>query len=541
MGSLPIISCSSSRPDFEGKEEDIKVPDEPIIVDNIWEKYKEVKSLDKGSSSHVFLVEERETETEYALKVMDFKYKSFFEAEFEVLKQVNCRNIVKLVTAYVDEEKEKHYICLNYCSGKSLCDRLTNWQVAYTEGVAAKSVKDILVALKYLHDKNIVHRDVKLDNLVFRSMNDEALVLLDFGLAETVNPSRCYSPAGGTPLYMAPEVIPSEYEVLGETLVKSDMWALGVCAYAILNGCLPFNSCKNDLEDLWDVLKNKPLHFKNEKLSLEARNFLSKLLERDVEKRMSAEEALREPWIVKSGMNDTEILASTVSALRLFTARNSFRRALQSLAANLVTDPDKEYLKNLFQQFDLNNDGEISKDECVTVLENMIGTSQWSYIASCFKINLSAHEDLSIQRQASHLANEIIKHSDENKDQLVSWEEFQHAIARCELSKDERKMYAVFATLDQNGDGVISMEELKYCLECSEMVKRCSLLESVEQTFTDAADHKGGMKFDTFKDILKDPQVWHSTLYSLQSYRFNERIDKKLVPAVDNIKIMKVD
>jgi len=514
---LYMGACLTARPREQSIDiNDIEQSAEPLEVDNIWENFEFIRVLDdRGCSSKVLLVKDSNTQREYALKVMDSQYQYYFEREFEVLKRLHFRNIVKVYNAYIDKAVGKLYICLEYCSGRHLCDRLTE-RGSYTEGIAAKSVKDLLLALKHVHDLNVIHRDVKLENLVFQSEHSNAgLKLLDFGLAEYVDdPEELCLPAGGTPFYMAPEVIPNGREIRKELLKKSDMWALGVCVFFILNGSLPFWS--EDRSELFQMIKHEnPLQNWNENLSLEAKAFVSKLLEKDVEKRVTAEEALQEPWIVKSGTNDNAIVGSTVEALRLFYAKYSFHRALQKLAAQKVTKYDREYFKQLFDRFDLNQDGKISKGEFVTELERMMNTNEYDNIEACF--NSDTHEELSNKEKAVNMANEIMKHADDNKDQMISWEEFQYAIARFELRKNEHKIHAVFSALDRNRDGYISTKELKDCLQIAERKEdSCDMklpespgskdefVVGIVKAFKNLTHGSGLMNFDEFKNLLKD-------------------------------------
>merc|ERR1719285_887999 len=255
-------------------------------------------------------------------------------------------------------------------------------------------------------------RDLKPANFVYLTKDSSAgLKLLDFGLAKIVDPQEQYVFHAGTPYFMAPELIQNMGKRSGECSKKIDMWAFGVCLFAILNGKLPFEG-ESKSELFRNIVKQKKLKFRSKGLSSDAKDLIFKLLKRSPDNRFSVDEALEHPWILRSGMNESEILQSTVDALKLFHAKHSVHRALQRLAAQKVTKHDKDYFKQLFDRFDKNGDGKISKDECVAVLEG----------------------SLMYKKEAVKVAEEMISCSDDNKDEVISWEEFQHSIARRDLS-----------------------------------------------------------------------------------------------------------
>jgi len=473
---------------------------EPREVANIWRVFEFRKNLGVGASCQVCLVKKRDTNELYALKIMNYRFTRLFEMEMEILKCLDCPNIVRLEGAYKDVRTQ--YICMEYCSGNSLFHRLSK-KNTYSEAVAANSCKEMLQALKHIHDMNIVHRDIKPANFVYLTKDSNAgLKLLDFGMAIRVSPLEEYIFRVGTPYYMSPELVQNNETRSGDMCKKSDMWALGVCLFIILNGKFPFRgSGKPEL--FHNILKQKNLSFGNKGLSAEAKDFIFKLLRRDPIRRMTVDDALQHPWIVKSGMNDIEVMESTVEALRLFNAKHSVHRALQRLAAKKVLKYDKKYFKKLFDRFDRNGDGKISRAECIAVLE---GSLMYTF-------------------EAAKVADEMISNSDDNKDETISWEEFQHSIARRDLSINEYKMHAVFCALDVNRDGHISTHELIHCLVNEEYEVECESLMNIVKVFNNATLESGRMTFDHFRKLLSDPKLRTSTFMSLESLDLMEVLD----------------
>jgi len=469
-------------------------------ISNIWKVFMFKKNLGTGASCQVCLVEKRSTNVEYALKMIDFKYAKLFTKELETLQTMDCPNIVRIEGGYKDMRMQ--YICMEYCSGKSLFDRLSK-EKKYNEGVAANCAKEMLQAIKYLHDLNIVHRDIKPANFVFLTEDSHAgLKLLDFGLAKPVNPYEIYSYRSGTPYFMAPELIQNRIKRSADVCKASDMWALGVCVFVILNGKLPFTG--RDREELFHkIIHQENLKFRTKGLSADAKDFVFKLLARNASKRLCVDDALKHPWIVRSGMNENEILQSTVDSLRLFNAKHSVHRALQRLASQKVTKHDKEYFKQLFDRFDKNGDGHISRDECIAALEG----------------------SLMYTNEACNVADEMIKNADDNCDNKISWDEFQNAIARRDLTHNEYKMHAVFSALDVNRDGYISSEELVHCLRSDEGQAEDESVMLIAEVFKNAADEHGHITFDLFKKLLTDPKVGESTFKTLDDGEMNEVLD----------------
>merc|ERR1719193_2547945 len=224
---------TSSNSDSDGNQPDKKSEEKcaessPHVkeISNIWKVFMFRKNLGTGASCQVCLVKKRETNVEYALKMLDFKYEKLFRKELDTLLTMDCPNIVRIEGGYRD--KRMQYICMEYCSGKSLFDRLSK-EKKYNEGVAANCAKEMLQAVKYLHDLDIVHRDIKPTNFVFLTENSYAgLKLLDFGLAKPVNPHEVYRYRSGTPYFMAPELIQNRVKRSADVCKASDMWALGV-------------------------------------------------------------------------------------------------------------------------------------------------------------------------------------------------------------------------------------------------------------------------------------------------------------------------
>jgi len=154
--------------------------------------------------------------------------------------EVDHPNIVKFYETYKDQ---KHYhIVMEYCDGGELFQQVIS-NGKYNETQAISIVKQILSALRHLHDKNIAHRDLKPENIIFESRDPDnlSIKMIDFGLSKLVRGQKEMITKLGTPYYVSPEVLEGKYDK------QCDMWAVGVITYILLSGIPPFNG-KNEIE-----------------------------------------------------------------------------------------------------------------------------------------------------------------------------------------------------------------------------------------------------------------------------------------------------
>jgi calcium-dependent protein kinase len=158
-------------------------------------------------------------------------------------------------------------------------------------------MRSILHVLKYLHSKGIVHRDIKPEHFLLTSDERESqkIKLIDFGLARKHKPgSAPMTTFTGSPSFVAPEVIARRYDHM------CDMFSVGVTAYFLLTGMLPFDGPTD--EETFDLISEGKFKFPSSSvfLSDDAKDFVTKLLRVDPNKRMSSGRALNHPWLLKA-------------------------------------------------------------------------------------------------------------------------------------------------------------------------------------------------------------------------------------------------
>lgn len=190
----------------------------------------------------------RDLNEDRALKIIkrtSVTSESDFGNEISMLKSIDHPNVLKYYECYVDDHN--YYIVTEYCPGGELLSfivkerGINDWQAAYI-------MKQVLSAVAYCHNRGIVHRDLKVENVLVKDSsastgNDEYgsrkrinVKLIDFGISCRIRPHQRLNKFFGTPYYMAPEVIKRDYNE------KCDLWAAGVIIYIIMCGYPPFRA-----------------------------------------------------------------------------------------------------------------------------------------------------------------------------------------------------------------------------------------------------------------------------------------------------------
>ena len=209
-------------------------------------------------------------------------------------------NIVALIDLF--ENSDYYYIVLEYMQGKDLFDYIQFRNFKITENRVKELAYQCGVAIKYLHSYGIVHRDLKLEN-VMMSDNTEAGVpkLVDFGLAKMIGPNEKADEPFGTLGYVAPEVLKKE-----PYSTSCDLWSYGCIIYALLSGSLPFDH-ESQKETIKMTLENK-LEFDLpcwSNISDSCKELLTKLLTKDPKKRITLDQCLKHSWFNGIDLNAT--------------------------------------------------------------------------------------------------------------------------------------------------------------------------------------------------------------------------------------------
>jgi len=217
-------------------------------------KYDIKALIGRGSFSRVVRVEHKSTRQPYAIKMIETRYREgreVCESELCVLRRVRHANIIQLVEVF--ETAERVYMVMELATGGELFDRVIA-RGSFTERDATCVLQMVLDGVRYLHTLGITHRDLKPENLLYYHPGaDSKIIITDFGLAssrkkgdECLMKTTC-----GTPEYIAPEIL-----VRKPYTNAVDMWALGVIAYILLSGTMPFED-ENRMRLYRQILKGK--------------------------------------------------------------------------------------------------------------------------------------------------------------------------------------------------------------------------------------------------------------------------------------------
>ena len=261
------------------------------------EHYQICGYLGRGKFATVYKCLHRETQQYFAAKLCH-AHSNLVDTEISILSRfAHMKNIVNLHAVYQDSRES--VLVLDLVPGGELLDLLG--RTILTEYDVTGLIRQLCSTLYCLHYKNIVHMDIKPENLLVTACPFRPnLRLVDFGLSQILTPNRpgCLEEIGGTPEFLAPEILRSA----GRRVVTPavDMWCVGVTTYIALTGVSPFQG-EGHVETVANILNSG--YYSGDELfgcySRDALDFISKLLEPVPGKRLTAADCLSHPWLSK--------------------------------------------------------------------------------------------------------------------------------------------------------------------------------------------------------------------------------------------------
>ena len=411
-------------------------------------KYKVISKLGEGSYGTVYLAINIMTKAKVSMKkinkVKDNEVNELeIKNEIDILKKLDHPNVLKILEFY--STHKAYYIITGYCSKGELYSQIT---YKFSEHQLAVLFYQVFSGLLYLHSNHIVHRDLKLENILISDIENDILTdnkyfwvkIIDFGTAKIFEKNKTEKAVVGSSYYIAPEVLNKKYNE------KCDTWSVGVILYMFLVGRAPFDGDNDD-----EIIQNIKMgcfnseHHKLQTASLEVQDLVKQLLEVNVSNRLSAAEALKHPWFVKFDSKrlykniEVDRVEMYIDRLMHYQINSKFQQMVLAFIVHNV--PDSEETKNIlkiFRQFNENDDGKLTKTELFNGLAKYVKTNKLKqYINDLFLILDGAGRG------------------------YIEYEEFLRAcIDKHNVLSDEHLVYA-FNFFDKNNTGRINVEAIK--------------------------------------------------------------------------------
>ena len=275
------------------------------------------KLLGEGSFGKVHLTKKEGDSKKYATKELDreeidsSEAKKYLINEIRILQSLNHPNIVKFVD--IKKTKKHYYIMMEFCNGGELSKNLEKYMIkngtAFPEELVQHFMRQIIDAFKYIHGKKIIHRDVKLDNILLHFDNEEdkknfnlmkaQVKIIDFGFSCIYDDIK--KSILGSPINMDPLILKKLTDSTGATRelgydMSADIWSIGTICYEMLIGKSAFDS--NDIKELSDKIE-KGAYKVPTNISAELVSFLNGMLQYEGKNRLNAEQLSRHAFLTK--------------------------------------------------------------------------------------------------------------------------------------------------------------------------------------------------------------------------------------------------
>lgn len=459
-------------------------------IEEVYDGVLTGKVLGMGVSGTVRMITHRITGINYAVKCLDLSLVNTPESlkrlrdEINIMCHLDHPSVMRIEEVY--ESDNEIYLVQEICSGGDLFDRLNAQpQYHYTEEQCAKLVKQMLSSIRYLHSKGIIHRDLKLENFLFTTKDEDSdLKLIDFGLSKHFKVGVPLCEKVGTPYTVAPEILKGNYDE------KCDMWSLGVITFLLLSGDTPFGGL--DGENLQIVKQNimrGQVSFEPENkwdhVSDEGKTFVKSLLCIDVSHRPTAKEAQRSNWIQdwseKALKGGTSLNPKTIGALMDFQHSTEMQKLLSEVVSFTLLPEQIIEVRKDFEKLDLHGDGEITLG---SLKRTLIQNTQFGSLGSLSEADV---EEMFVS----------IKLPVRRAEPTIRWHEFLAAnLSQSKL--DDRNLRLAFDRLDTQRKGFITFDDL------SDILGTTMDHEALEKIWKESiSEHKSRLDRITLDDFKK--------------------------------------
>jgi calcium-dependent protein kinase len=455
-----------------------------------------IKAIGKGAFGEVYLTSKQGTSTKYATKKLEKtkylnnpKAKKYLDNEISILKDINHPNIIKLID--IKDTSKYCYIVTEFCNGGNLSSCLEKYQdknnKAFSEEIVQYLMKQIVDAIRYLHKKKILHRDLKLENLMISEIEKDIntgeeyfwIKIIDFGTAKIFERKKKEKEIIGSSYYIAPEVLKKNYNE------KCDTWSVGVILYMTLTGVPPFDGEQD--EDIIERIKIGKFSKTSKRYlehSPEVKDLVNSLLERDIDKRLSAKEALEHPWFKKFGGRNLfcnfkkEEIMPYIDNLFQYKYNSKIQELVFAfLVHNLAITDETLIILKMFRFFNKAGDCKLTKTE--------------------FTLGLYCYKN---KEDVDEMADIIFQRLDGDNNGYIEYEEFLRAcVDKTKLMTKENLKFA-FRFLDHDNTKTINVKNILHAF----ITKPNKEIETIFLITLKEVDKDGDgiIKFNEFCELM---------------------------------------
>lgn len=369
----------------------------------------------------------------FKLKGLKAHQKEQLLSEIEIFLCMDHPHVARLLDVYEDEQKIS--LVMECVEGGELFDRVIK-DKRFPEPGAAHAMRQMLLAVQYIHSRGVVHRDLKLENFLYDQKTSDHLKMIDFGFSKFLERNSRMKTTCGTTAYVAPEVLKRSYTS------QCDLWSMGVIGFVLLSGHMPFYG---DSEHKLKSIKHGRYRFKEEywnPVSHSGKEFIKALLNMDPAKRLTAKGALEHKWIIKHcGDVDTcRIDDSVVDSIMSWINAPKLQRACLSMVSWSLTNSQHALVRDNFVALDRDHDGVIKFTEIKDAIAGCKG------------------------QPSDEKRKEVCEMLDRIPERSLNYSDFLAAMTYSHINLDEVTLRSTFQKFDTDASGKMTVDNFAFFL-----------------------------------------------------------------------------
>eukprot|EP00931_Biecheleriopsis_adriatica_P053714 TRINITY_DN31513_c0_g2_i1.p1 TRINITY_DN31513_c0_g2~~TRINITY_DN31513_c0_g2_i1.p1 ORF type:complete len:1129 (+),score=275.99 TRINITY_DN31513_c0_g2_i1:39-3425(+) len=440
--------------------------------------YFQGPKLGEGAYGEVFVMFHKRQGQRAVKKIHKAQLSADALCEVNVLKALDHPHIVRIYEAF--ERQETLHIAMDWAEGGTLASLLAREQEQgrnLAEKWVCTASHQMCAALEYMHHKGVIHCDLKPENAMLLRPSDPSrgevphIVLVDFGISDFVEARKNVGPIQfrGTPLYVAPE----GFE--GHLTEKSDLWALGIMIVEMLTGRRSFQA-PNIVLLMCRIMQSEP---SLEGLGPLAQEVVLGCLVKDPIARLTAQECRSLSWFAPANQLQPAEPAKTCVTLQAYGEANRFQRVAMFAVATGLSMKDMEDVFQVFQSIDKNKSGYLDFEQFATGLRHFGITEDPRHLMSILDLDQNGR---------------------------ISYTEFLAGmLANRADSLSEKRVREAFDVFDLDGDGCISLSELRVMLSGEgPLVEVLPTGQTVDEVMQEVANGDEQISFEAFLEYLSD-------------------------------------